>query len=117
MLQVGSEFRETQVLGPLWGKQKYWQKIEQFINEGIAYPLEPMSPETQKDDLKYMVERGNRKSVTTPKLNEETLMKNYDNEVVHGWMLPIPKEKVQKLEGAAVIPVGVALHHIIDARE
>ena len=115
MLQVGSEFRHTQVLEPLWGKHKHWQKIKEFIDNGITYPLEPISTETQKEDLKHMVERGNHKSATTPKLNEETLLKNYDNEVAHGWMLPIPKDKVQKLDGAAVIPVGVALQHTIDA--
>ena len=62
-----------------------------------------------------MVERGNHKSVRSPSSNSETLKKNYDTEVEHGWMMPIPKDSLYKLEGAAVIPVGVPLQHTIDA--
>ena len=61
-----------------------------------------------------MMQRGNYKSASDPE-NAATLFKNYQKEVLYGWMLPVTMECVPKIRGASVIPVGVALQFTIDA--
>ena len=88
--------------------------MRDIISTGVTYNLEEMSEETRKEDLEYMMRRGNHKSASDPK-NEPTLNKNYKKEVLHGWMLPVTVECIPKLKGASVIPVGVAPQFTIDA--
>ena len=117
MLDPGSEFRDIDTLQPLWHKHEHWEKMKEVIQDGLTYPLEPLDPNTQKEDLIHMMGRGNHKSAKTPTANAKTLKKNYQKEVAHGWMLPIPKNKLLKMEGASAIPVGVAIQHTVDCDE
>ena len=107
MLEPGSESRKSGLLEQLWGKYEYWSKMKKIINEGLSYPLVDLPEESRKQDLDYMIKRGNHKSTTATKLNYETLKTNYAKEVVSGWMLPLPVDCLQKVKGAAVIPVGI----------
>ena len=61
-----------------------------------------------------MIKGGNHKSAESPMDNAAALKLNYAKEVKNGWMLPITIESLQKLKGAAVIPVGVASQFSID---
>ena len=114
MLETGSEFREVEILEPLWSRHKFWPNMKKIVTEGLTYPLEEIPDETRKEDLLHMMKRGNHKSAQIPEINAQTLMKNYTKEVKHGWMLPIPKRVLHKLKGASVIPVGVATQFTID---
>ena len=78
-----------------------------IIEKGVDYPLQDISNKTLKEDLRAMIQRGNHKSAQLH-ANETSLRKNYQKEVEHGWMLPLPTESIRKLEDAAVIPIGVA---------
>ena len=60
-----------------------------------------------------MIERSNHKSAQLL-TNEQSLEENYQKEVEHGWMMPITVESVLKVEGAAVIQIGVATQSSID---
>ena len=62
-----------------------------------------------------MIERGNHNSVQLP-TNEQSLEDSYKKEVKHGWMMPTTIESILKLDGAAVIPIGVAIQSSIDAK-
>ena len=64
-------------------------------------------------DLTHMMEKGNHKSVSDPE-NEPTLLKNYQKEVDHDWMLPVTMEYVSKIPGASARPVGVAPQFIFN---
>ena len=66
--------------------------------------------------MEAMVVRGNHKSATAPDV-EPTLLKNYDKEVKHGWMLPITLESVEKIKGTGVILIGVTKQQSIDEKE
>ena len=73
MLESGSEFRNSDVLKPLWEKHKHWQHINTIITDGLSYPLEEVLEETRLADLEYMMARNNYKSVANPKINARTL--------------------------------------------
>ena len=54
-----------------------------IVETGIDYPLEDVSDEILKQDLREMMRRGNRQSAKI-KGNKEFLVKNYAKEVEHG---------------------------------
>ena len=114
MLEPGSEFREPHLLEPIFQHHEHWIKMKKFITEGVTYNLEEVSEEDRRRDLDHMIKRGNHKSAESPIANADALQANYAKEIKNGWMLPVTVESLQKLKGAAVIPVGVASQFSID---
>ena len=100
MLEPGSEFRKWETVKSLWERHTNCDKLREILMNGLTYPLEKLSEEQRKDDLEHMVVRGNHKSAQFPKINAETLRKNYEDEIKWGWILPIPKRILRKLKGA-----------------
>ena len=90
--------------------------MRRILKEGVGYPLEEISKEERKRDLKHMMNRGNHKSSMESRVNAETLKENYGTDVRRGWMLLIPMRCLQKVRGAGVIPVGVATQYRVDDR-
>ena len=115
MLEPGSEFRSRDILAPLLSQHEHWDKMEQIVTTGVTYPLEHLPEHIRKEDLHFMIDRGNHQSATS-KENEASLLKNYAKEVERGWMLPTTIESVNKIKGACVIPVGVATQFTIDEK-
>ena len=113
MLEPGSEFRLTKTLEPLLKHHKNWNKMKQILTEGLNYNLEQIPEIVRRSNLIAQVTRGKHPSASEPE-NEAILLKNYDKEVSHGWMLPVTKECVTKLKDAGVIPIGVAIQFTID---
>ena len=113
MLEPGSEFRLQQTLEPLLHDHEHWEKMSEIITNGVSYSLEDLPEHVQKEDLRFMIKRGNHKSATS-KENEPTLINNYTKEVEQGWMLPVTSKCVIKIKYAGVIPVGVATQFTID---
>ena len=113
MVDPGSEFRAVEVIEPLFKYHKLWKKMRQIIASGVDYPLNNTTNDASNKDLRGMIERGNHRSALL-KDNKPTLVKNYAKEVEHGWMLPVTIESLEKLRGAAVIPIGVAQQTSID---
>ena len=75
MVHPGSEFREVSVVEELWRRHELWPKMRRILEEGVEYPLEDISEEERKNDLEYMMCRGNHKSSMEPRVNTETLKK------------------------------------------
>ena len=89
--------------------------MKDIISNGVSYPLENLPDKTRKEDLEFMIKRGNHKSALS-KENEAKLSENYAKEVKHGWMMPVTVECVTKIDDAGVIPVGVATQFSIDEK-
>ena len=87
--------------------------MRDIMDKGVEYPLDEIKKEELQKDLHEMIDRGNHKSATL-KENEKSLLKNYEVEVKHGWMLPMTVNSIRKLVGAAVIPIGVATQTTVD---
>ena len=114
IMEPGSEFRSIEQLQPLLHAHEHWEDMKQIMSTGVTYKLSNLSEEERISDLTHMMGRGNNKSAFDPE-NEPTLLKNYQTEVDHGWMLPVTMECVPKISGASVIPVRVAPQFTIDA--
>ena len=112
-MDPGSEFRNQEILNELWNKHEHWPKMMRIILLGLDYPLVETLEEDTKKDLVHMMARGNHKSAQSPVENPTKLSENCKSQVEKGWMLPIPEKYLPKVNGAAVIPVGVHTQYTI----
>ena len=87
--------------------------MRDIIENGLSYPLVDLPEEQRKEDLEFMIQRGNHKYAKTPEVNARTLKKNCTKEVEQGRMLPVSLKCLRKVKGAAVILVGVHTQEII----
>ena len=96
-------------------RHKHWPKIQQIISSRVEYPLKEVSKEDWKNDLDYMMKRGNHKSALAPKDNTKSLMDNYTSDVVRRLILPLPVQCQHTLTGATIIPIRVHTQFPIDS--
>ena len=80
MMELGSEFRSKQALGPLFTYHVHWDDMSSIITKGVTYSLEDLPESLRREDLDHMIARRNHKS-TTSKENEDSLLQNYEMEV------------------------------------
>ena len=105
VISPGSEFRETQVLGPLLHAHPYWNDFKCMLEEGIQCKFTPLSEEQRIEDLNKALDRGNHKSAESKPDLLESLVQD---DIQAGFQLPIPKEIVRKIDGAVLAPYGIA---------
>jgi len=112
-LGFGSEFRTTKLLAPLAGNHPLWPRLQQWLQYGAAFPLQPLQEFERISDLKLALARGNHKSAKNSPHHVNTLL---IKEVQRGWQLPLPPEKLLLLPGAIIAPLGLAEQASINDR-
>ena len=60
MLDPGSEFREVEILEPLFKHHRLWSKMRNIMDKGVEYPLDEIQKEELQQDLQQMIARGNQ---------------------------------------------------------
>ena len=80
------------------------------MDQGVNFPLEPLSNKLRKQDLKEAIKFGNHKGV---KKHEKCFKELMEKDVKHGYSLIIPLEKVYEIEGALMSPSNVAEQNTI----
>eukprot|EP00978_Attheya_sp_CCMP212_P016940 scaffold44783_cov43-Attheya_sp.AAC.3 len=110
-LGYGSEFRPTAILEPLFKSHCLWPNMKSILDDGAAFPLEPIDEELRKLDLAEALTMGNHKGATKEPQILENLMKE---DVFRGYSLPIPLNKVTEIPGAIMAPQNVARQNTID---
>ena len=71
-----------------------------------------MSPSARRNDLKNAIKFGNHKGVSLhPKFYKELNTKDVEN----GFSLPIPLDKLMKLDGALACPMNIIAQHTISS--
>ena len=91
MLEPGSEFRSQETLEPLLQDHEHWDTTSNIITSIVSYSLEDLPEHMRKEDLEFMIKRGNHKSATSQE-NESTFLKNYTKGVERGWIFPVTLE-------------------------
>ena len=76
----------------------------------MNFPLSPLSKEMRKKDLLEALSFGNHKGVTKHKKIFEKLIKK---DIIHGYALPIPLNKVTEIENALMAPLNIAEQNTI----
>ena len=103
----GSEFRPVSLLDQLLKNHSKWPLLQSMITNGIEYPMEPISDEDRKTDIKFHIERGNHKSATC-KEGLMNLNKAYNKEVKFGWQIPFLPSSIEFMKDACITPLGIA---------
>ena len=104
----GSEFRKPEVLEKLLYKHEDWNFIKAILTDGADYPINKdiENEEKLREDLIYMIKRGNHKSTLTID-NKKEVQAVLEKETLRGWQFPIKIETILKIHGAMYIPIGI----------
>ena len=110
-LEYGSEFRTIDELKPIFSRHPYWEKMKTLLSEGSDFPLKPLKEEVRKSDFDAALARGNHKGA---KNKPDLLRKLVSKDVVHGYALPIPLNRLSRVPGAVLAPMNIAAQQTID---
>ena len=105
-LGYGSEFRTVEQLRPLLGSHPNFDELSKVFNSGMSYVFDrELDALTKSKELRKLLQRGNHKSAQD---SVDKVSELISKDVVHGFVIPIPPEVVEKIPGAAVQPLGLA---------
>jgi hypothetical protein len=107
----GSEFRPTKTLEPLLHLHPYWKQFESLLTHGSNWPLSDIDEEGRQKDITEALAFGNHKRATE---NPDLLTSLIMEDVTHGFMLPLPLDKITRLQGALLAPMNIATQDTID---
>lgn len=103
-LSYGSEFRDPNLLQLIFLNHPLWKCLKQQLQEGVSYPSIELPENASRQDLLDAFEFGNHKGVGK---NKEFFQNAMKEEVLCGWQLPIPRQKVLLIKGALMSPMNV----------
>jgi len=109
----GSEFRKGDILQPLLQNHPLWPRLTNLLKLGSQWPTTPISEEDRVADLLEALSFGNHKGASSqPKLLEELVT----NDVVHGYALPLPLDKITRIPGICMAPLNIQPQWTINER-
>lgn len=112
-LEYGSEFRDTATLHYIFAKHPLWHRLKSQLKFGTSFPLEDLSFDKRKQDVKEALEYGNHKGVANDIELFSTMM---NNDVIHGYSLVLPRSKIIEIDGALLAPMNIADQNTINER-
>ena len=107
----GSEWTPAPLLEPIFRGHPLWHKLVQHLEQGVSWHCDPIPDDERLEDLETTILYGNHKSAGK---EDKAIMKGLRNEVIRGWQLPLPVEKLHLIPGAVVVPLGYAHQFSID---
>ena len=116
-LSPGSEFRDNDVINPLFDLHEDGDKLKELIKHGASYVFKEGTEQTEDErlaDITAAVTQGNNHSTRG---KEKLLKTRYTNEVERGWMVPFSISEILAIQGLGVIPIGVASQFTINTEK
>jgi hypothetical protein len=110
-LDYGSEFKPVGVLKPLFRHHPNWCRMEKILKEGSEWPMEDISPRDRTSDLKEALSFGNHKGASN---NKELLKKLVEKDILHGYGLVLPLDKMELIPGVLMAPMNITNQNTID---
>eukprot|EP00985_Skeletonema_marinoi_P002393 scaffold1000_cov66-Skeletonema_marinoi.AAC.3 len=107
----GSEFRTTNNLVKVFGQHPNWNRMRDILNNGSAWPLQELDNDIRLKDLREAIQFGNHKGATQ---QPDLLYKLVSKDVMHGYALPLPLEKIERIPGALMAPMNIQRQNTID---
>jgi hypothetical protein len=111
-LGFGSEFKKANTLRPLLHRHPNWRRFEKLLNEGSDWPLEDISEEDRVQDVLEAMSFGNHKGASS---EPDLLSSLVRNDVIHGFALPLPLEKMHTIPGILFAPLNIQEQNTIDS--
>ena len=103
----GSEFKTTAQLESLLHRHPRWTQLKQLLETGSKWDLEVVPESLRVKDAAAAIDRGNHKSAGA---NAKFLEKALSNEILKGWELVLPSNRVNDIPNLVISPMGVATH-------
>jgi hypothetical protein len=110
-LGYGSEFQKSTTLAPLLHLHPNWTFLNLLLNKGSSWPLDAISNLDRQEDVKEALTFGNHKGATNNHVLLESLV---NNNVVHGFALPLLLPKIKNIKGALLAPLNIQAQHSIN---
>ena len=110
-LAYGSEFRPASHLEPILRLHPNWPAFKRLIENGSNWPLDDISDKDRKADVQEALKFGNHKGATT---NYHLLRTLIEDDVTHGYSLPLPLDKIHLLPGILLAPMNIVEQDTID---
>ena len=107
-LAYGLEFRTPTQLEPILHLHPNWPAFRRLLEEGSNWPLDDISEEERQADVAEALAFGNHKGAQT---NYTLLRQLVDDDVTHGYSLPLPLAKIHLLPGVLLAPMNIVEHH------
>jgi hypothetical protein len=86
-----SKFRKHWILSPLLGNHPLWPQIKSILKNSSQRPTEPISEEEPIGNVEEALQFGNHKGAQS---QPELLLKLVTGDVIHGYAIPLPLDKI-----------------------
>lgn len=110
-LRYGSEFRGVPELETIFGHHPNWERMKRLLLQGSNPILDGLDFDSRANDLNEALEYGNHKSASE---KVDLLRELVEDDVIHAYALPIPRDKLKMMKGALVAPMGIQRQNTID---
>ncbi len=110
-LAYGSEFRPSAQLEPILRLHPNWPEFKRLIENGSDWPVADITEEQRKADVREALAFGNHKGA---KANYNLLRTLIEDDVSHGYSLPLPLQKIHLLPGILLAPMNIVEQDTID---
>ena len=109
----GSEFRPVEQLASVVGGHPHFPFLKQTFEGGFHYHLAHKLSETERQvEYNAQYDRGNHQSAI---LDKEQVMRLLNQDVLHGFALPVQADEVHNLKGVHLQPGGIVSQHSISS--
>jgi hypothetical protein len=110
-LDYGSEFRPPGQLEQILQSHPNWSEFRRLIENGSDWPLAEISEAERKMDVEEALAFGNHKGAET---NYTLLRELITDDVIHGYSLPLPLDKIHLLPNILIAPMNIVEQDTID---
>jgi len=107
----GSEFRASSVLSRLLSLHPWWQLFKNLLDNGSSWPLSEISEEHRLAKVKEALNFGNHKGASQ---NNHLLKLLIEEDVTHGYIIPLPLEKIKRIPGILLAPLNIMSQNTIN---
>ena len=105
-LRYGSEFRPLEILEPLLKVHPLWPRIESLIRHGSHFSATPFPTDKCLEQVNAALAYGNHKGALK---HPDKLFDLLDEDVTHGFNLPLPISVSRKIPGLLLSPMNIVL--------
>jgi hypothetical protein len=110
-LRMGSEFRATKIIEPLYRHHPIWPRIKQLLTYGFHWPLEELPEELRVANVEEAINFGNHKGATN---NPVLLRELVEKDVTYGYCILFPLRKAMQIPKLLFAPMNIQHQNAID---
>ncbi len=101
-LGYGSEFKPIETLELIFRNHPSWSRMKQVLTHGSKWPLQPLDEDDRIKDVEKALVFGNHKGAVK---QQDLLVKLVTNDVIRGFALPLPLDKIAQIPGVLLAPL------------